>query len=291
MILKKLNTAIVMVILSAAYNSCIERNDNANVQDSKETVVKFYTDLYSSNNQSKADLYVGSSYKEHQPESGDYTYMGLKNYALQTAKNTNYKITVHRIIQQGAYVFLHVEEKNSEKTIAHGELFKLGENGKIIEHWGNLQEQPATTANGRTMFDGAKVNYTLTSGISNLAKFKQADADMFNKLDYSIVEATRVATTAATVYKQHNPFIKDGREQLGIWFQQMKDSGTTLSVSNKFILGEGDFIVEMNYFNTNNGAGEDFIFDIIRIRPEDALTDEHWDIVQSIKGKDITKVY
>nr|WP_315027336.1 hypothetical protein [uncultured Chryseobacterium sp.] len=291
MSLKKLNAAIVMAALSVTSSSCTESSDNTNVKDPKETVVKFYADLYSPNNQGKADLYVGSSYKEHQPESGNYTYTGLKDYALQTAKSANYHVTIHRVIQQGAYVFLHVEEKNGEGTVARGELFKLGDHGKIIEHWGNLQEQPTTTASGRTMFDGPKVNYALTSGISNLAKFKQADEDMFNKLDYSIVEATRVATTATTVYKQHNPFIKDGREQLGIWFEQMKNFGTTLKVSNKFILGEGDFIVEMNYFNTNNGAEEDFIFDIIRIRPEDGLTDEHWDIVQSIKGKDITKVY
>ncbi|WP_292011121.1 hypothetical protein [Chryseobacterium sp.] len=292
MMKKNGSIALLGLALSLSLFSCSDSDtDSYSLYNQKNNAISFYSHLYSSKSQDDADAYVGIGYKEHQAESENFTYSGLKNYALKEASSPNHSIKIHRIIGQGNYVFLHIEEKEGNATIARGELFKFNSNGKIIEHWGNLQIQPDITASGRTMFDGASINYKLTSGEENITKFQKADTDMFNNLDYSIVEATRVATTSSTVYKQHNPYIKDGREQLGLWFTQMKNQGTKLIMTNKVILAEGDFIVEMNHMNTNNGEDQELIFDMIRVRPEDGYTDEHWDIVQSVLGKDLTKIF
>jgi predicted SnoaL-like aldol condensation-catalyzing enzyme len=57
---------------------------------------------------------------------------------------------VHRVIAEGHLVAVHANYK--PWNMAGVDIFRLNDNGKIIEHWDVLQQVPEATASGNDMF-------------------------------------------------------------------------------------------------------------------------------------------
>lgn len=282
--LKYLSIFGVILFISA----CVSLNSNQGLSSSQKSIAtSFYSALYSID-QPSIDGFIDNNYEEHQIGSG-FTFDGLKKYAQDRVKsNTDHNIKIHRIIEEGDYVFIQAEETFADKRIVRGDLFRF-DSGKITEHWGNVQAHPASTKSGNSMFGGPQVNYASTAGKKYKDVFRVDDEAMFNELSYEKASRNR-----HTTYLQHNPFIDNGKEQLKNWFGYIKSDGASFNVTNKIIIAEGDFIVELNHFVTNQGktqkANDQIIFDFVRVR-EDGKADAHWDIVEDLNGADAKKVF
>lgn len=59
-------------------------------------------------------------------------------------------VEVHRVVAEGDLVFVHSNYKTWD--MAGVDIFRVGSDGKIIEHWVVLQAVPASTASGNDVF-------------------------------------------------------------------------------------------------------------------------------------------
>lgn len=77
---------------------------------------------------------------------------GFKSF-VQSLPANSAKVNTVRVFQDGDYVFAHSEYDVFGPKIGF-DVFRF-EDGKIVEHWDNLQETAKPNPSGHTMIDGA----------------------------------------------------------------------------------------------------------------------------------------
>jgi predicted SnoaL-like aldol condensation-catalyzing enzyme len=124
------------------------------LEQNKETVMAFYDLAFNQNNPAEAVLkYTGDMYIQHNPGMSDGK-QGFIDYLNRLAKEyPGKKVHFLRAIAEGNYVVVHCcEEWPGDNDWASIDIFRLDDQGKIIEHWNAVQRVPDTSANENTMF-------------------------------------------------------------------------------------------------------------------------------------------
>jgi predicted SnoaL-like aldol condensation-catalyzing enzyme len=103
-------------------------------------------------NQGRADLLPGliaGPYIQHNPLVPD----GVDGVIAFLKQAGRVPCEVKRIAIDGDLAFVHVRYLNLfGQEIAGVDIFRVNDEGKILEHWDVLQPVPATAANANTMF-------------------------------------------------------------------------------------------------------------------------------------------
>jgi predicted SnoaL-like aldol condensation-catalyzing enzyme len=196
---------------------------------------------------------------------------------LQALPKGSAKVGTVRVFQDGDHVFAHTEYDFFGPKIGF-DIFRF-ENGKIVEHWDNLQEKPAgPNPSGRTMTDGP----VRPSGLEKTA----ANKALARAFVEDILVHGRVDKLAGYFdgdhYVQHNPRIADGVSSLRADLQAMAKDGITVKHDRIHqVLGEGDFVLV-----TSEGriAGRHSAFYNL-FRMHDGKIAEHWDTIEGIPPK------
>ncbi len=129
------------------------RRDLATEEANLKLVVNFYEQFFNKHEVARAAEVVSENYKQHNPEVPD----GKKpfvDYFSQFFKETpQSKARIVRTATSGDLVWLQVHSTNSpsDRGQAVFDIFRV-KNGKIVEHWDIIQDVPAQSANGNTMF-------------------------------------------------------------------------------------------------------------------------------------------
>ncbi len=187
------------------------------------------------------------------------------------------KVKTVRVFADGDYVFAHTEYDFFGPKIGF-DIFRF-EDGKIVEHWDNLQEKPANpNPSGHTMTDGARELKDLdkTEANKKLVRNFVDDVLVNGKLD------KLAAYFDGDKYVQHNPQIGDGLSGLGKALEAWAKQGITMKYDKVHkVLGEGNFVLVAS--EGTLGGKHTAFYDLFRV--EAGKIAEHWDTIEAIPEK------
>ena len=198
--------------------------------------------------------------------------------ALSALPAGSARVNTVRAFQDGDYVFAHTDYNFFGPKIGF-DVFRF-EDGKIVEHWDNLQEKPATpNPSGHTMIDGATELEDLDKTEANKELVAQFVSDVL------MGKAPEKLTSYfdGDKYIQHNPAIADGLSGLGVALEAMAKQGVAMVYSRVHkVLGEGNFVLAIS---EGSFAGKAVTFyDLFRV--EGGKIAEHWDVVEPVLPAD-----
>jgi predicted SnoaL-like aldol condensation-catalyzing enzyme len=109
-------------------------------------VVKRLFDTFRAGDTDAFDELIVEEYIQHNPQAAN----GLQAIKEFFAPVGPVDVEVHRVIAEGDLVAVHSHYRTW--NMAGVDIFRLDDDGKIIEHWDVLQQVPETTASGNDMF-------------------------------------------------------------------------------------------------------------------------------------------
>lgn len=211
-------------------------------------------------------------YIQHNLAVGD----GLAGFGAVLAQlpKGSARVRTVRVFQDGDHVVAHTEYDFFGPKIGF-DVFRF-EQGRIVEHWDNLQETPAApNPAGHTMIDGPAVVTDLHRTVANKALVRAFVDD--------ILVHGRMEKLAGYFdgdrYVQHNPQIGDGLSGLGAALEALAKAGITMRYERVHkVLGQGNFVLVMS---EGAFAGRHTAFyDLFRV--QDGRIAEHWDTMETI---------
>ncbi len=266
-------SALMLAIQTNAGNSVEPKENNMNPTP-KEQVAQLLKSIETGD--SAPIAYVNpNKYIQHNLAVGD----GLAGFGavLQQLPAGSAKVNTARLLQDGEYVVAHTAYNFFGPKIGF-DVFRF-ENGKIVEHWDNLQPTPdQPNPSGRTMTDGTAEVTDLEKTDSNKALITAFVNDVLvnGKLDKlsSYFDGDN--------YVQHNPAIADGLSGLGAALKAMAEQGITMKYSQVHkVLGQGNFVLVIS---EGEFAGKPTSFyDLFRVHQGKIA--EHWDTMETIPAR------
>lgn len=216
-----------------------------------------------------------NKYIQHNLAVGD----GLSGFGelLQQLPAGSAKVNTVRLLQDGEYVVAHTAYNFFGPKIGF-DVFRF-ENGKIVEHWDNLQTTPdQPNPSGRTMIDGATEIADLEKTDSNKA--------LVTAFVNDVLVSGKLEKLAGYFdgdnYLQHNPAIADGLSGLGAALRAMAEQGITMKYTRVHkVLGQGNFVLVIS---EGEFAGKPTSFyDLFRVHQGKIA--EHWDTMETIPAR------
>ncbi|UMB61404.1 nuclear transport factor 2 family protein [Lutibacter sp. A80] len=196
---------------------------------------------------------------------------------LQQLPPNSAKVNTVRAFEDGDFVFTQTDYNFFGPKIGF-DIFRF-ENGKIVEHWDNLQETPANpNPSGNTMIDGA-------TEIKDIDKTEENKTLVENFVNDILVNGKMEKLAGyfdGDNYIQHNPNIANGLSGLGKALEYMASQDITMKYDKVHsVLGEGNFVLTVSEgsFADNHTS----FYDLFRV--ENGKIAEHWDVMETIAPK------
>lgn len=268
-------------ILALGLTACTGLKSNTNIQKEKKMEIsnkeKALAVLKSIESGAKEPVaYINpNNYVQHNLGVAD----GLEGFGavLQQLPPNSAKVNTVRAFQDGDFVFTQTDYNFFGPKIGF-DVFRF-EEGKIVEHWDNLQETPASAnPSGHTMIDGA-------TKVEDLNKTKENKILVSNFVNDILVNGKMEKLAGyfdGDNYTQHNPQIADGLSGLGNALKYMASQGVVMKFDKVHrVLGEGNFVLVVS-----EGSFADkptSFYDLFRV--ENGKIAEHWDVMETIMPK------
>ena len=245
----------------------------------REIVLNAMTAIFTQFDAAAAEALLAPGYIQHNPAvpTGAVAIIGF----IPALQESGITMDTHRVISEGDYVVMHNTFNNAQafgaEALVAFDVFRV-EDGKVAEHWDNLQPLAAANPSGRTMVDGETEVTDLDMTVENKALVSNFVMDVLHGKDPSKI--TEYISTES--YAQHNPQIADGLDGLGAALEMMAATGLTMRYDEThLVVAEGNFV-----FTASEGVLGDAptaFFDLFRVA--DGKIVEHWDTVAEIPAE------
>ena len=271
-----LKTVSTLVLAAAVFTGCAFNQTKKEIvmKSEKQQVVELLHSIENGNPEPVG--YINpTKYIQHNLAVKD----GLAGFGevLSMLPKGSARAKVVRVFKDGDFVFAHTQYNFFGPKIGF-DIFRY-ENGKIVEHWDNLQEIVEKTASGRSQIDGPTEVTDLDKTDANKALVRSMIEDVFfGKNPAKITEYI-----AAENYAQHNPHVKDNLAGLGDALKALAQAGMPMVYEkNHKILGEGNFVLSVSEGKFMNKHVS--FYDLFRVQNGKVV--EHWDTIEEIPSKD-----
>lgn len=239
----------------------------------KEIVLALFTAAFTDHDPEAARPLLEPGYIQHNPQipTGAEALLGF----IPAIEQSGMSVTTHRVITEGDLVVLHNSYQNAHAfgapELAAFDIFRV-ENGKVAEHWDNLQPIPETTASGRGMVDGGVELTDLDKTEENKALVLGFVRDVLG----GHAPQNAPMYMDPEVYMQHNPNLKDGLAGLIAGTQAWAEQGFVITkFEPQIVVAEGNFVFVASDATVSDKPWA--FFDLWRV--EDGKIVEHWDVV------------
>jgi len=210
-----------------------------------------------------------NNYVQHNLAIGD-GLSGLR--ALLESLKGSAKVNTVRVYQDGNFVFAHTEYEFFGPKVGF-DIFRF-EDGKLVEHWDNLQETAKPSPSGHTMLDGPTLAYDIDKTEANKALMQSYMDDLLQGRKDRFP-----GYFDGNNYIQHNPWVADNLNGLFAGLQALAKDGKAVKYDRVHkVLGEGNFVlvVAEGTFGDHPTAYYDFY------RIQNGKIAEHWDTLETI---------
>ena len=226
----------------------------------------------------KAKSLLAPEYKQHNLAFG--TGADAFVAAVAGLQQAPVKTTVNNIraFEDGEYAFLQTVYNFAGAGEQVGfDIFHFNTDGKIDEHWDNLQNVAAPNPSGHTQIDGT-------------TEKKDVDREETRRIVAGFVGDVLRGENPGKLtsyydgdkYIQHNISIADGLSGLGAALATMAEQGQSM-VYNKthFVLADGDYALAAS--EGLLGEVPTTYYDLFRV--ENGFIAEHWDVMEPVADK------